>query len=136
MPLIITFLVLIIASYTDLKRLEIPHWLSYFFLITGLLYRIQNKELLVYHFLVLPLLLIFLYFMAPADVRLIWGFSLWQPLTSLLWLILFWLIIERLTRYYQHKPKPELPAVPMFLAAYIMSQALFYFVPVTTLLYQ
>lgn len=127
---IITSLVLIIASYTDIKKRQISNLLTLFFFGTGLIYSYQLNDIKV-KFLLIFLSLAFLYrdYWAPGDVKLYSGFLLWQPLKVQPWFLLFFSLVQLFLKILK---KDNFPGAVLFLNSYLAVLFLFYIYPVSS----
>lgn len=114
--------------------------ITYPFFFLGLLYRFIYPTQLGYHLLILPLFLVFLYknFLAPGDIKFLLGFSLWNTFASVIWMMLFTLILLGFTNLITQKKFPNvirIPVAPFFLASYFLVFVFYHIYPVASLIY-
>lgn len=130
-----SFLVLLLATITDLKERIVPNKLNFVFVVSGLLFMLCSAQPLT-HFYIWPFicLLMLKETTAPGDIKLFIGLSLWNSFGVMLWVLLISTVLRLLGHLLLQKK--ELPAVPFIFTSYITVFILFSCFPVISLLYK
>lgn len=126
---IITLIVLILASITDIKKRQIPNLLCFLFFSSGLVYASYSGNLGIKLIcILLSLIFLWRHFWAPGDVKLYAGFILWQPLNVQPWFLLFFSLLSLIGKI---KKQTNLPGAFLFLSSYLAVLILFHSFPLT-----